>query len=46
MSITYTVGKKENAYIVHSVMETWKYTIMRNFIILYLYPFSKILHPP
>ena len=27
-------------------METWKYTIMRNFIILYLYPFSKILHPP
>ena len=45
-SITYTVEKKENALIVHSAMETWKYTIIRNFIILCLYPFPKISHPP
>ena len=24
--------KKENAFIIHSAMETWKYTIIRNFI--------------
>ena len=49
MSITYTVEKKESALIIHSVhsaMETRKYTIIRNFIILCLYPFSKISHPP
>ena len=45
-SITYTVEKKENALIVHSAMETWKYTITRNFIILCLCPFPKISHPP
>ena len=45
-SITYTVEKKENALIVHSAMETWKYTIIRNFIILCLCPFPKISHPP
>ena len=41
--------KKENAFIIHSVMETWKYTIIRNFInliILCLWSFSKISHPP
>ena len=27
-------------------METWKYTIIRNFIILCLCPFSEISHPP
>ena len=46
MNITYTVEKKENALIIHSAMETWKYTIIRNLIILCLYPFSKISHPP
>ena len=46
MSITYTVVKKENALIIHSAMETWKYAIIRNFIILCLFPFSKISHPP
>ena len=34
LSITYTVKKKENALIIHSAMETWKYTVIRNFIIL------------
>lgn len=42
----YTVEKKENALIIHSAMETWKVTIIRNFIILCLYPLSKILHSP
>ena len=46
MSINYTVEKKENALIIHSTMETWKYTIIRNFIILCLCPFSKISHLP
>ena len=46
MSITYTVEKKESALIIHSAMETGKYTIIRNFISLWLCPFSKILHPP
>ena len=46
MSITYTIEKKENALIIHSAMETGKYTIIRNFINLWLCPFSKILHPP
>ena len=46
MSITCTVEKKENALIIHSAMETWKYVIIRNFIILSLYHFSNILHPP
>ena len=46
MSITYTVENKENALIIHSSMETWTYTIIRNFIILCLYPFSKISHLP
>ena len=45
MSITYTVEKKENTLISHSDMETWKYVIIRNFIILSLYHFSNILHP-
>ena len=45
MSIEYyTVEKKENDLIIHSAMETWKYTIIRNFIVLC--PFSKISHPP
>ena len=42
----YTVEKKGNALIIHSAMETWKVTIIRNFIILCLYPLSKILHSP
>ena len=47
MSITYTVEKKkENALIIHSAMETWKYAIIRNFIILSLCHFSKISHTP
>ena len=46
MSITYTFEKKENALIIHSSMETWKYIITRNFIILCLYPFSKISDLP
>ena len=47
MSIEYyTVEKKENDLIIHSAMETWKYTIIRNFIILSLCPFLKILHSP
>ena len=46
MSITYTVEKKENALIIHSAMETWKYAIIRNSIILRLCPFSKISHSP
>ena len=46
MSITYTVEKTENALIIHSAMETWKCTIIRNSIILCLCPFSKISHPP
>ena len=46
MSITYTVEKKESALISQSAMETWKYTIIRNFNILCLCPFSKISHPP
>ena len=46
MSITYTVEKKENTLIIHSAMETRKYTIVRNFIILCLCSFSKISHPP
>ena len=48
MSITYTVEKKkENALIIHSAMETWKYAIIRNFIIHNsLCPFSKISYPP
>ena len=37
--------KKENALIIHSAIETWKYAIIRNFIILSLCPFSKISHP-
>ena len=44
--ITYTVEKKENALIIHNVMEKWKHTIIRNFIILCLCHFSKISHPP
>ena len=44
--ITYTVEKKENALIIHNVMEKWKHTIIRNFIILCLYHFSKISHTP
>ena len=44
MCITYTVEKNDNALIIHSAMETWKYTIIRNFIILFLCPFSKISH--
>ena len=46
MSITYTVAKKENALIIHSAMKTWKYTIVRIFIILWLCSFSKNSHPP
>ena len=49
MSITDTTEKKRkcsNALIIHSAMETWKYAIIRNFISLSLFPFSKILHPP
>ena len=38
--------KKENALIIRSAMETWKYTIIRNFIILSLCSFLKISHPP
>ena len=38
-SISYTVEKKENALITHSAMETWKYTTIKNFIILCLCPF-------
>ena len=45
ISIICAVEKKENTLIIHSSMETWKYTIIRNFIILYLCPFSKISHP-
>ena len=41
MNITYTIEKKENV-----IMETWKYGIIRNFIILSLCPFSEISHPP
>ena len=37
--------KKENALIIHSAMETWKYAIIRNFVILSLCPISKISHP-
>ena len=37
--------KKENAPIIHSANETRKYTIIRNFIILFPCPFSKISHP-
>ena len=37
--------KKENALIIHSAIETWKYAIIRKFIILSLCPFSKISHP-
>ena len=37
--------KKENALIIHSAMETWKYAIIRNFIILSLCPSSTISHP-
>ena len=33
-SITYTIEKKENALIIHSAMEIWKYTIIRSFMIL------------
>ena len=43
---TYSVEKKENLIIIYSAMETWKYTIIRNFIILSQCPFSKISHPP
>ena len=43
--ITYTVEKKENALIIHSAMETLKYTIIRNFIIFCLCFFWKISHP-
>ena len=43
MSIEYyTVEKKENDLIIHSAMETWKYTIIGNFIILYLCLFRKM----
>ena len=42
MSITYTVQKKRNALIIHSAIETWKYPVIRNFIILSLCSFSKI----
>ena len=48
MSITYTVEKKENALIIHSAMEIWKYAVIRlseNLIILSLCLFSKISHP-
>ena len=38
--------RKENAPIIHSANETWKYAIIGNFIILFLCPFSKISHPP
>ena len=44
MSIT-LLRKKENALIIHSAMETRKYAIIRNFIILSLCLFSKISHP-
>ena len=40
--LTYTVEMKENALIIHSAMKTWRYTIIRNFIILCLCLFSKI----
>ena len=46
MNITYTVENKENALIIHSAMETWKYAIIRNFIILSLCHFLNSLHPP
>ena len=39
MSITYSVKKKENAHIIHSATRTWKYIIIRNAIILCLFPF-------
>ena len=43
---TYTLlRKKENALIIHSALETWKYAIIRGFIILSLCLFSKISHP-
>ena len=40
----YTVAKKENALIIHIAMETWEYTIIRNFITLYLCLFSNYSH--
>ena len=40
----YTVAKKENALIIHIAMETWEYTTIRNFIILYLCLFSNYSH--
>ena len=49
MSITYTVEKKKNPLKIHSVMETWKYTIIRNFfnfIILCLCLFFEIFAAP
>ena len=46
VSIAYTVDKKEYTVIIHSAMETWKYTIIRNFIIIRLCPFAKISQPP
>ena len=46
MSTSYTVEKKENTLIIHSDMGTWKYTIIRNLIILCLCPFSEISHLP
>ena len=46
MSIEYyTLEKKENDLTIHSAMETWKHTFIRNFIILYRCPFSKNVHP-
>ena len=44
MRFTYTVEKKENTLIIHSAMQIWKCTIIINFIILFLCPFSKISH--
>ena len=45
MTINYTVEKKRKYPIIQSAMETWKYNIIRNLIILSLCPFSKISQP-
>ena len=45
MTISYTVEKKRKYPIIQSAMERWKYTIIRNLIILSLCPFSKISQP-
>ena len=44
MFIYTLLRKKENALIIHSALETWKYAIIRGFIILSLSLFSKISH--